>query len=147
MFLVIVSTCKRSQGLGVFLRVCSVSSVHNQNVLLLVLVFWIVTPCSDVAGYRRLGGPCCLHLQVIPPHLHRRENLKSYTASSWSQLYVLEPWKPSWNKDYGTKWRARFYGSILGRCWKFLSSPPCPDRLWGLPSLLPNGYRGLFLRR
>jgi hypothetical protein len=23
---------------------------------------------------------------------------------------------------------------------------PCPDRLWGLPSLLSNGYRGLFSR-
>jgi hypothetical protein len=22
-----------------------------------------VTPCSDVVGYHRFGGPCCLHLQ------------------------------------------------------------------------------------
>jgi len=28
-------------------------------------VFWVVTPRSDV-GYRRFGGPCCLHLQVTP---------------------------------------------------------------------------------
>jgi len=27
------------------------------------VVFWIMTPCSDVVGYRRFGGPCCLHLQ------------------------------------------------------------------------------------
>jgi len=28
-----------------------------------------------------------------------------------------------------------------GRCWEFFSSPPlCPDRLWGTPSLLSNGY-------
>jgi hypothetical protein len=27
---------------------------------------------------------------------------------------------------------------------RFLSSPRRPDRLWGLPSLLSNGYRGLF---
>jgi hypothetical protein len=26
-----------------------------------VAVFWIVTPCSDVVGYRRFGEPCCLH--------------------------------------------------------------------------------------
>jgi len=26
------------------------------------------------------------------------------------------------------------------------SSPPRPDRLWGSPSLLPNGYRGFFPR-
>jgi hypothetical protein len=25
-----------------------------------VVVFWDVTPCSDVVGYRHFGGPCCL---------------------------------------------------------------------------------------
>jgi hypothetical protein len=28
-----------------------------------VKVFWVVTPCSVVAGYRRFRGPYCLHLQ------------------------------------------------------------------------------------
>jgi hypothetical protein len=28
-----------------------------------VLVFWIVTPCGDVLGYQRFGGPSCLLLQ------------------------------------------------------------------------------------
>jgi len=26
-----------------------------------VAFFWVMTPCSDVAGYQRFGGPCCLH--------------------------------------------------------------------------------------
>jgi hypothetical protein len=28
-----------------------------------VEVFWVMTPCSDVVGYRRFGGPYCLYLQ------------------------------------------------------------------------------------
>jgi hypothetical protein len=31
--------------------------------------------------------------------------------------------------------------------WEFFSSPPRPDRHWGPPSLLFDGYRGLFTRR
>jgi len=26
-----------------------------------VTAFWIVAPCSDVLGYRRFEGLCCLH--------------------------------------------------------------------------------------
>jgi hypothetical protein len=40
--------------------------------------------------------------------------------------------------------RSGFNGSIPGECWEFFSSPPCPDRLWSPPSLLCNGYQGLF---
>jgi hypothetical protein len=32
-------------------------------VIFQVEVFWIVTPCSVMVGYRRCRGPCCLHLQ------------------------------------------------------------------------------------
>jgi hypothetical protein len=28
-----------------------------------VEVFWVMTPCSVVVGYRRFGGPRCLHLR------------------------------------------------------------------------------------
>jgi hypothetical protein len=31
-----------------------------------------------------------------------------------------------------------------GGGWEFFFSPPCPDRLWGPPSLLSNGYQELF---
>jgi hypothetical protein len=35
-------------------------------------------------------------------------------------------------------------GSIPGGCWEFFPKPPRPERLWGTPSLLSNGYQGLF---
>jgi hypothetical protein len=27
------------------------------------MVFWVMTPCNDVVGRQRFGGPCCFHLQ------------------------------------------------------------------------------------
>jgi hypothetical protein len=44
--------------------------------------------------------------------------------------------------DYGLDDR----GSIPGRGKGFFLSPLCPDRLWGPPNLLYNGYRGSFPR-
>jgi hypothetical protein len=35
-------------------------------------------------------------------------------------------------------------GSIPGGCREFFYKPPRPERLWGPPSLLSNGYQGLF---
>jgi hypothetical protein len=40
--------------------------------------------------------------------------------------------------------RSGCWGSIAGVGWEFFSSPPRPQRLWGPPSLLSNGYQGLF---
>jgi len=37
-----------------------------------VVVFRIATPCNVVLGYRRFGGPCCLHLQGKHEPLERR---------------------------------------------------------------------------
>jgi hypothetical protein len=37
-----------------------------------------------------------------------------------------------------------FGGSILGGGWEFVSSPPCPYRLWGPHSLLSSGFQCTF---
>ena len=41
--------------------------------------------------------------------------------------------------------RQRVWGSIPDRSKRFFSPPESSDRLWGPPSLLANGQRGLFL--
>jgi len=46
---------------------------------------------------------------------------------------VVRIWK--WSGDRG---------SIPGSFWEFISSTLRPDRLWSPPSILSNGYRGLF---
>jgi hypothetical protein len=35
------------------------------------VVFWVMTPCSDVVGDQHFRGPCCLHLQG----LENRDNM------------------------------------------------------------------------
>jgi hypothetical protein len=40
-----------------------------------VVVFWVVTLCSNVVVYRRFGEPCCLHIYVetpVPFHITTR---------------------------------------------------------------------------
>jgi hypothetical protein len=36
------------------------------------------------------------------------------------------------------------WGSSTGRDWEFFTSPLRPDQIWDPPSLLSNGYQGLF---
>jgi hypothetical protein len=36
-----------------------------------------------------------------------------------------------------------YRGSIPGGGWEFFSATPCPERLWGPPTLLSNEYQGL----
>jgi hypothetical protein len=62
------------------------------------------------------------------------------SLSRWVRLRDGIAQSVSW-LGYGLEER----GSIPGR--DFMSWPPCPDRLWGPPSLLSSGYRGALLPR
>jgi len=64
--------------------------------------------------------------------LKKEAVLANVQVSSTCQK-VLQRWSTGW----------MIGGSSPGRGWEFYASPPRPDRLWGPPSLLSNGYKGL----
>jgi len=50
--------------------ICNNRPDHARSVVLIavkILVFWVVMPCSDVAGYQRFTGLCWLQLQFARP--------------------------------------------------------------------------------
>jgi len=70
----------------------------------------------------------------------------SATGCTSSQLYKRAEVLDINNRsvDTVTVYELDNRGSIHGRSWEFFSLIPCPDRLWGPPSLLSNGYWMLF---
>jgi hypothetical protein len=48
------------------------------------------------------------------------------------------------SRDSSVVWRWVIGGSSPGRGWEFFFSSLRPDRLWSPPSLVSNGYQGLF---
>jgi hypothetical protein len=66
---------------------------------------------------------------------HRDNFILSYISSRDSSVGIEMGYELD---DRGS--RVRFL-AVAG---KFFSSQPCPERLWGPPSLLSNGYQGPF---
>jgi hypothetical protein len=71
-------------------------------------------------------------------------------------LYLHSSNTPSWRDTQLKKLQGQFYiltliiiiiiiiTIIITIITIIISSPPCPERLWGPPSLLSNEYQGLF---
>jgi len=81
-------------------------------------------------------------LHLVP----RSKNAWSYTSTP---QYVFMAWFLVKHRDNFT-FTCNFMGWMMGggfESWKgmgIFSSPARPDRLWDSPSLLSNGYQGLF---
>jgi hypothetical protein len=97
---------------------------------LLYLMLWESELCSNTS-------PCRWTHQGPPKLWYPSATLHGVTAqmtSTWVIRY--SNWlRPGRSDDWS---------SNPGSGWEFLSSTLCLDRLWGLLSLLSNGYQGLF---
>jgi hypothetical protein len=76
-----------------------------------VAVFWVVTLCTDVAGFKRFGGPPCLHLQgevkIESAMVLRNAGILTYHNT------VSEPRRP--RPEYKIAPSVRILFSITGR--------------------------------
>jgi hypothetical protein len=83
------------------------------------------------------SAQCVLHVdQSRPPWFYHPDNVQ------WSEQIMKLLGRYSAGLRAG---RSGFWGSISNGGWEFFSPPPRPERLWGQPSLLSNGYQGFFL--
>jgi hypothetical protein len=97
---------------------------------------------------------CVMYLLPAPinfePVTSFHETLYDHAIGYYITLMVLN----SLQSTGTTWWHCNWDSSVVqcsmigssrpGRGWKFFSPPLCPDWLWVLPSLLSNGYQGLF---
>jgi hypothetical protein len=105
-------------------------------------VFQDVTPCSLIDRCQRFEKICTSTFKMEATD----------SSENWSRLHVVLLiviiiifWFLFGSRDssvgIATGWTARVRFPA-----RFIFSPQRPLRLWGPPSLLSNGYRGLFLR-
>jgi len=55
------------QNLAFYFEPEGYRGTRKQFKKILVLVFCVQTPCSNMVEYQRFVGPCCLHLQGKTP--------------------------------------------------------------------------------
>jgi hypothetical protein len=92
---------------------------------------------TDVfSGIGRVMFELRTHVSLCP----RPRNIGS---TKWTQIFAGDNSSVSMATGYGLEGRSWF----PGRRKRFFSPPQRPDRLWGPPILLYNGYWGLLPRR
>jgi hypothetical protein len=104
-------------------------------------------------GWSGWGVKLTTHLHLVPRSRMRGfiPLLPQYVFMAWSLVKHRDNFTftfchkveyPNCILRWATGWTIGVVGSIPGGGWEFFSSPPCPKRLWGLPSHLSDGFRG-----
>jgi hypothetical protein len=141
--------CSETSSPRFIVQTIIMSSITRYTGLVQILIFWFVTGRSFAGLYWRFGGTRYLHLKGWIFHLgFEGEGMFLQNFGIRCDLYNV--WRLIKRRD-GTVGVATGYGlddrgvgvrvAVKSR---IFSSPCCPDQLWGPPSLLSNGYRGLF---
>jgi hypothetical protein len=61
---------------------------HEDKPSILVTVFWIVMPLSDVVGYHCFGGLCCLHLQAEVKCWYPTTSLRHHNPEDHDLIFI-----------------------------------------------------------
>jgi hypothetical protein len=83
-------------------------------------------------------------IPLLPQYVYMARCLVTYrmtTLHYFTPLYFTTVLHVKFN---GHCWNEISKQICPGEGWEFFSSPPCPERLWSPPDLLPNGDLGLF---
>jgi hypothetical protein len=70
-------------------------------------VFWVVTPCSVVAGYQRFRGPCCLRLHSADGGSKVLRKLVSYHNTTLHGVTTHKTW--TWIFTAAKAWKLHFH--------------------------------------
>jgi hypothetical protein len=116
-------------------------------------LFWILAEC-----FGRTPGPLlahishCVHLSITARWFLISRGHFQFSKpkrSDWASVSEVRDNITEVGVAQSIQWLScelEDRGSIRARGEIFFSSPPHPDRLWGPPNLLWNGYKGLFPR-
>jgi hypothetical protein len=122
--------------------------VASQRVFIFVVVYFVmdsVRKLLDTPSYLSvtLNKPVFLLPQKFTPQSKSLCWLSINVWLSTAQTWYQSTWK---SVNLFTRYVTGIcqLHSIPGGGWEFFSKPPRPERLWGPPSLLSNGYQGLF---
>jgi hypothetical protein len=129
------------------LRICA-SANYTQNGLLnsaiITVCFLLISPyTTEHTKESRCQAPsrtsCWINLASDVIIFHLIVHYGNLEAMFMSRDSVVRIATGYWLDDQGVGIRVSVGSRIF-------SSPRCPDRLWGSPNILSNGYRGLFPR-